>query len=528
MPLSIGLCFPAGRFHATPWGHHVNEALPEWPPSPWRFLRALVAVWKRKMANRLTTSAVESVLKELAKTCPAFVLPRARLGHTRHFMPLNSTNENERTKVFDAFVSLSHDAEVVFHWNDVELSQEDSQTLAILLSQLGYFGRAESWCAARFLSDFDASRLNCTPVSIHGQESVRVLAADPEAWNRWSFTDKKVVAPDPKWNLLAETSDMHLERWSDPPGSKWITYSRPIDCFAPRHPARQHLPGDAKTDFVVARYVLDVAEGRHPLPLVTETLPFAEEVRRQLGREYVRVTRESANDGDLPFSLILHGKDESGAKAKTHDHAFYLPTDEDGDGRIDHVTIYAAGRFSRNDVAALDKLSVLSFGKEGRSDDSSPHRRRPPTHRLLLTGLERSQTWLARSGKTIWESSTPYVAYRHRKDRGRKRDDNQFRSPEAMSTFMEQLLREDWAQRVDLAALPRPTEIKFVGDPTKEPLNWRYRSLQFRRARNRRGDDGYSRLFGAFRLTFSEPVYGPISLGYACHFGMGAFRPADR
>ena len=47
MPVIIKLTFPAGRYHATPWGRHVNEGVPEWPPSPWRLLRALVAVWKR-------------------------------------------------------------------------------------------------------------------------------------------------------------------------------------------------------------------------------------------------------------------------------------------------------------------------------------------------------------------------------------------------------------------------------------------------------------------------------------------------
>ena len=38
--LLIEIHSPAGRFHATPWGRHVNEGAVEWPPSPWRFLRA--------------------------------------------------------------------------------------------------------------------------------------------------------------------------------------------------------------------------------------------------------------------------------------------------------------------------------------------------------------------------------------------------------------------------------------------------------------------------------------------------------
>ena len=40
MPITIKLTFPGGRYHATPWGRHVNEGVPEWPPSPWRLLRA--------------------------------------------------------------------------------------------------------------------------------------------------------------------------------------------------------------------------------------------------------------------------------------------------------------------------------------------------------------------------------------------------------------------------------------------------------------------------------------------------------
>ena len=142
MPVSVALNFPGGRFHATPWGHHVNEALPEWPPSPWRFLRALVSVWKRKLPPKLYDSAVIPVLTELAKTWPGFHLPPATLAHTRHYMPTH----DKRTKVFDAFVSLGHDAEVVFHWANANLSDRQ-QTLALLLSQFGYFGRAESWCA---------------------------------------------------------------------------------------------------------------------------------------------------------------------------------------------------------------------------------------------------------------------------------------------------------------------------------------------------------------------------------------------
>jgi CRISPR-associated protein Csb2 len=52
-----------------------------------------------------------------------------------------------------------------------------------------------------------------------------------------------------------------------------------------------------------------------------------------------------------------------------------------------------------------------------------------------------------------------------------------------------------------------------------------WRPIQFKRFRRRAGDDGGRRLAGAFRLSFSEPVRGPITLGWSSHFGLGQFVP---
>ena len=45
MPTTLAFRFPLGRYHANPWDRAVNEGASEWPPSPWRILRALVATW---------------------------------------------------------------------------------------------------------------------------------------------------------------------------------------------------------------------------------------------------------------------------------------------------------------------------------------------------------------------------------------------------------------------------------------------------------------------------------------------------
>jgi CRISPR-associated protein Csb2 len=204
---------------------------------------------------------------------------------------------------------------------------------------------------------------------------------------------------------------------------------------------------------------------------------------------------------------MIYGKDEFGKPAKSHDHAFYLPTDEDEDGRIDHVTVYAPGRFSRNDLSAIDQLRSLSFGKEGEAEEGERGKlRRPTTHRLMLINLSPNVDFGPPlfGSSTTWLSATPYLGPSHIGIRGKSR-------------FMRKSITREWrrmqARRSDL----RNVELQQVSEVT----NRHPRALEFRRARSKRGER--YRPSGYYRLTFSLPIQGPICLGYASHFGMGLF-----
>src|SRR5258708_11050641 len=98
--IAIEFRFLAGRYHATPWGHHVNEGVVEWPPSPWRLLRALVATYYRARPSNVTEGHLRRILEELAKP-PSFHLPPAASAHTRHY-----DLANRGIKFFDTFVTL--------------------------------------------------------------------------------------------------------------------------------------------------------------------------------------------------------------------------------------------------------------------------------------------------------------------------------------------------------------------------------------------------------------------------------------
>lgn len=528
--IAISLTFLAGRYHATPWGRHVNEGAVEWPPSPWRILRALVATWKRTIPQ-LPNDHVEPILRALVAP-PYYSLPPASTGHTRHFMPWDKgwkpERQQPRTLVFDTFVAVHNDAPIRVCWPDAALDDAQRETLACILRNLGTLGRSESWCDAEMGEAADASAFVCHPLrgeAPPNHEIVRLLCPDPGS----VFSDRNVVTftmkttgrgkkketvqqrstvYDPAWNLCMETLQLHKERWSDPPGSCWVPYVRPRACFKIEPRSRRRVSESPPIHAV--RYALDSTV----LPLVTETLPVAEAARRALMGIHGQLT---AKNGLRGRSDVLSGKDEHGQPRTNHRHAYFLPTDEDGDGRLDHLTVYAADGFLPEERRALDRLTAL---RTGRQDEL-----RHPL-RCLLVGMGGSDYGAGPVGTSeVWESSTPYIANRHAKTRGRDRVD--LNSPEARAGFLEHDLRSRLASA-------RPDLVDQVSDVLVEPL-WdengvfriagRRRTIEFKRFRRKVGDDGGRRLAGAFRLVFRRTVQGPVALGWSSHFGMGLFTP---
>lgn len=520
MPFSIALSFLSGRFHATPWGRHPNEGVVEWPPSPWRLLRALAATWKRTLPDDPQIAAqAENVLEKLA-TPPLFKLPPATIGQTRHFMPWYKKGPTDRTLVFDNFVAIEHTSEVGLIWPEVDLTQEEQEILAQLLQNMSYLGRAESWCEVRICHDWDSlngklcSWLDSTTgetgpsLQREGYEPVRVLCADTQThdqtWKHWNYSEQ-AGKPNPKWNLLAETLDLHAERWSDPPGSKWLTYFRPRDAFAIHRTRRkpsdeaiwlEQWGANVEHKPTLARFALDGTV----LPELAETVYVAEIARRYVQGIYGKSNKQA-------ISLTLSGKEADGSpRADDHSHAFYFPTDDNGDGKLDHLTVYAPHGFSIADMKALSAFQHMH----------SPSKSADLQLLLLGFGFAKHfpQVKLVQSSPH-WRSATPFIPTRHYKERGTKRDHF------PREQLPEMNLREELARR----GLPEPVRVTALKDLplAGRTLPWRYFRQQRVFGAGRRGGD-----FGAgFALEFAEPVAGPLAVGYACHFGLGLFLPQN-
>ena len=213
------------------------------------------------------------------------------------------------------------------------------------------------------------------------------------------------------------------------------------------------------------------------LPSLLSTHQVAERARRAtLGR-----ARELYGPDAIPAVLSGHRDDNAGA---AHQHAFWLPEDADGDGRIDHLTVHAAAMDGASLAALLAAdVAVSSRGEHwrarwhwvGRHDDGEA----PNT--LLAVAVE-------------WITVTPYYRPWYAK-RGFSQDD---------------MIRRECAGR----GLPTPLVVELLAGGAPPP-RWRWR---------RSAPPGNAR-GTAWRLVFGAPVRGPLALGYGCHFGLGLFGP---
>ena len=144
MPTTIAVRFELGRYHATRWDGGANTSDVEWPPSPWRILRALLATRHTRWPE-LPSGDIARLLAALG-TPAAYYTPPIRAGTTRHYMPLpphRTDSTGATAQVIDAFLAVSTDEPLLVQWA-VDLPPDDRAALRKLLELVPYLGRSES------------------------------------------------------------------------------------------------------------------------------------------------------------------------------------------------------------------------------------------------------------------------------------------------------------------------------------------------------------------------------------------------
>ncbi len=506
--LAIKLTFPAGRYHATPWGRHVNEADVEWPPSPWRVIRSLIATWHRKGDKEaFPDDRLARLVERLAEQPPVYSLPEAVRAHSRHYMPVRDGKKDKPVLIFDAFVRLDPKSALIIAWPDLELEPPETELLDHLLPRLGFLGRAESWVEAVRVTDFPGE-INCRPSELsvdmesgEALEPVRLItpttAAEYQAWRprmiaehgldrpKLKKAEKQLLATLPEQFLHAlqcETGDLQAAGWSSPPGARFMTYQRPYGIFRPQPRARRQRQDDDKR-ITAARLVL----WGKPQPRIEDAIRIGELCRIAA---ISRAGRLLGKD-NVPPVLSGHGMEHN----HRHGHAFYLPEDADRDGRIDHILVYAENGLSGAPLRALGELTRLWID-DGKEWQVTLEQFGPVDQ---LAG----SSWLGRARE--WSSVTPYLHPWFRKKR----------------FGVEDQIRRECRER----GIPEP-EVTLLESPFEGPDQHPRRPVHFHRFRNSRKRIPQPDTRGQFvHLNFPEPVNGPLALGFGCHFGLGCFTP---
>jgi CRISPR-associated protein Csb2 len=473
MGTTLAIKFPLGRYHATPWDRSVNEGTAEWPPSPWRLLRALVATWYTRWPD-LPVQTLDGLLDALGDP-PSYLTPAVRPAHTRHYLPdlSHRTGQSGRTDLtLDPFLWLPRNADLLVRW-EADLSGEQRAALAKLAELLPYLGRADSVCEARLLDSDHVPDETWWRPGAAGTQTARLLAP---------------VRPVRRAILEMSTVEVRKARRAVPQETMWVSYA-----FIPPAPPPRVRPSLSRV-----RAVRFAVVSRAPLKS-THGVLLADEAHRVAG-----YLLEKAGLPDQERRALLGTK----GAATDHAHAHWVPI-ADGHQRgasVQALVLWVAQGMSPDEVAAVIRMPVLPRPRRGLSADGEAYEVRGfPDVRLLLQAagtIEQAAPELCEPARH-WRSLAPYLPVRHRKRES-----------------FEEFLTADVCTELRYRDLP-PATVTPIEEEGRMPDRW---ASEFRRYRMTERM-GKSRPGLGLRLEFAEAVRGPLLLGQLSHFGYGIFEP---
>lgn len=436
---TLSIRFLAATYRAIPWTPAEEAPLFEWPPAPWRLLRALSAAAEQQ--GVLETAW--PILQPLREP-PIYHLPPAAVGFPR----AGTTNRPV------GFVSLSPAGSTAYaSWPLVHLEDKERAVLSNLLGHITYLGHSDVPVSMAVAPGLPADLFLYPCATALGPlpaDEIALLAAGPD-------TDPKAL---------------HTRRPPEgvPRTAMLVHYFRPKAAIVGRL-GPSALPSP---DATLYRY--GVAD-RLPLAL---GYALAEQVRRAAMSLYGQQNRGSV-------SALLSGKDPvTGSPSPDHRHAHFLPTDEDGDGFVDHLTVYTAAGLGSLELQALTALRVV-------------YPTASLTKRVHLAATDDLPSLLGPAA--TWVSHLPFAPVRHAKQ---------------MHGHVQNGPRDQILLELSRRGQPTPINVRLLH--TRDPK-------EFERLAGPHLSQG-PRYFA--EITFPQPISGPIAIGAASHFGMGLFLPSDR
>jgi CRISPR-associated protein Csb2 len=544
---TIRLTFPWGRYYAHPWGINPTRLRePEWPPSPWRFLRALVSLWFQAHRGQVPDADFIALVEVLGRELPEIGMGKVAFGQTIHWQPnyraaLEGKPEVVRQRVENAeYKNTRHEnhfaavhGAVFFRWRNVNLTPDLRRTLDSLLAELSYLGRAESLCHAEVCeTEPPADTGWCLPmngrkISAACRDVFCPNPADFRFADLWSRRAENLAADTP--NAPPHLVDTLLSSDLKADGAAWFSYQMPdgwpqrwvVRTARTARPARKSAPTLGPK---MAHYLCFSLQCRVPL-LPKFIVPLSEKFRSAAHSHFCK----QYGDGETSFALFGHERPYDAVG--DHQHAFYLPMSAPGDpsGFLSDLHIWCPYGFTQAEVEILLRVNRLDWG-------SGRYPVRP-----VLTALAKEPPIDApfSTGKTaskLWTSASPFVPprYFYRRSSGKttlkEKDRPERQLAECLKagsvTTAGEIRRITASER---SSRDGRTHWDIVRTPAlEEPALGDLASISVHR-NGSDGSCGKERRVGLFlEIEFVEPVALPVpAFGHSSHFGLGLFVPAE-
>ncbi|WOP20062.1 type I-U CRISPR-associated protein Csb2 [Raineyella sp. LH-20] len=476
MAVSLAFRFVSGAYAATAWDSSANSGTVEWPPSPWRISRALLAVAHDRLGQEDLGTVME-VISVLAAEYPSYDVPPTVPHHTRHYLPDLDHRTGETggtTLTLNSMLSVDPTHALYVTWPEADLTRDQADCLARCVSRLPYLGRADSLVEASMVADVPADnrRQRLTTAMTDSDHAMRLLCPTV------GITREQLeVSPD----------QMRKARYLTPPGAEWIAYAAPRE-EVPRVAPRSHRNPDP----TVVRWAWTSTA---PLRATYGVLA----TDRLRG---VQLNKLRHLPAEVPVSLTGHfpRSAEGQQSVRTdHGHAHWLWLADEKD-EVHALVLWVPDGIIPTALPSLAGAARLKNPADGYTPRGFVE------GDLQLAGIGRPdqvapELIAEMPGARTWESASPYLLTRHMK---RSR---------VLQKLVEEDVRTEWAYRH-----PAGAEIVTVETmDTNKPREYRRYRWKENMADRRQGMD--------LRITFREPQVGPILLGGLAHFGFGRFRP---
>jgi CRISPR-associated protein Csb2 len=499
MQLILEQTFPLGRFHATPWKvFPYDDPHGEWPPSPWRLVRAVLArsfQLDREISDSTEAHATlrEQLVRAFASSQVSWQLPASswRGPGLRQYQPAEFKRvpasakvpgmmAYNTTKVLDNFWVTANGkaAPIIWHFDGPNWTPPLLEHLDACLARMTYFGRAESITEIRRI---ETAFTNGEIVKLSPRRSasaVPVLALQPDA----------NLA-----QLEATTDSPSVKDTNIPPGSRWMFAERPArPQIRPVHRPKPELPPTSLIQFAI---------GSKVALRYKDTVRITERFRAKVLGCFTKLLMNDAKAkwADAPQAIrekafLLSGRQPDGSTAKGHQHASFLLCGEPS--TPSRLCVWRSIPFTPEEQRAILSAASTPLPLNYQSDSW--------TIRLVpLDKLVPPPPGLDQKPSQVWKTLTPYVPPRHVYDRkGRVKDG---------CSIQDQIARE-------LADLGKPRvtaiEVKDAG--------WVKVHQKISQGSGQTNSDkrGYH-----ITLTLEEPISDVLSLGSSSHFGLGLFVP---